>query len=160
MKKSFFCSSRDGDAWAQQQFKANEMADALDTSTWTLNARCRGVALAIPVLPSDPARVLLEFVADAFEGVDAAFSKAVFKGKMLPPDQALTEIAGLKDGSKVMVIASSVAEVAAVLLCGAAMTLLFQRCQRSSSTTANKQEQDQDIRVDNPIQATYSIEVN
>lgn len=114
MKKSFFCSSRDGDAWAQQQFKANEMADALDTSTWTLNARCRGVALAIPVLPSDPARVLLEFVADAFEGVDAAFSKAVFKGKMLPPDQALTEIAGLKDGSKVMVIASSVAEVAAV----------------------------------------------
>ena len=104
-----------GAEWATQKAAAEEAADAAaaaeEASTWRLLVKYKGKEVSVPALPSDTCTVLAEFVADAFEGVDPAYAKLLFKGKKLDAARELREQPGLGDGGRLLLVASTAAGV-------------------------------------------------
>lgn len=85
------------------------------SDTWTVNLTVRGhPTVGCVCLPSDPAIVLAEHVMDVVEGLSSETVKLVCKGKSLDLSAALDGQRGMKDGAKVMLVASSKAAVDAL----------------------------------------------
>ena len=102
-------ATEDGASWAKREHVARQ------DPTTIISVSFRGQAISVPVLLSQPVAGAVELLCDAFSGFEPDFVKVLCRGKKLSLDEPLGS-QGVKAGSKLMVLASSAAEVERVRL--------------------------------------------
>mmetsp|Transcript_24301 Transcript_24301/g.38937 ORF Transcript_24301/g.38937 Transcript_24301/m.38937 type:complete len:650 (+) Transcript_24301:129-2078(+) len=86
-----------------------------DSGVFFVSMSYKGTAIPVPVQDEDPLASIFDFVQEALD-FPRENCKLIFRGKMLRPDNDSLTVgeAGLKSGAKVMLVASSAADIAYV----------------------------------------------
>lgn len=77
---------------------------------WTVSISFKGEKISIPIQPSNPIVVCVEFLLDAYAGLDDSSVKILYKGRKLDMNKSFEE-ENVINGAKLMMIASSTVDV-------------------------------------------------
>jgi len=99
----------EGLTWATEQVMPPSNVAFEAERVWNVIVSFRGQQIIVPLQPEDPVSVCSEFIADGF-GADPEFTKVLHRGRLLDLNVSVNE-QGVRDGDKLLLLASSSAEV-------------------------------------------------